>query len=334
MTNGSIGAERTCSTSAGLGAVRRPYILAGARRRTSPVTVPPAPGDDAHVKRLLAVLSVAAVALFGSIVSIPPAGAQASGTTLHGLTTDNRIVTFTAENPFFPSRSVAVTGLQPGEELIGIDRRPNNGLMYTVGKLGTAGRLYSVSTTSGVATLVAPLVQAPGQAGPGQPVVLSGDEFGFDFNPVPDALRIVSDTGQNLRVLPSARATGAAGATFADGTLNYAGTATTGVTAAAYTNSVSPAPASTTLYDIDTRRDRLVVQNPPNAGTLVDVGPLRFPTSKVTGFDIVGSGNTAYASLSLGSRSLSFLARVDLTSGRATVTGIAAFPRALRGLAA
>jgi len=261
-----------------------------------------------------------------------PAGArEPRGVTLYGLTTDNRIVTFNVDRPLFASRDVAVTGLQPGEELIGIDRRPLNGLMYGVGKLGTAGRLYTVDVSSGAATLVAPLVQ---QANPALPVILSGEEFGFDFNPVPDALRIVSDTGQNLRVLPSARATGAAGATFIDGTLNYSGTTATGVAAAAYTNSVSPAPASTTLYDIDSMRDRLVVQNPPNAGTLVDVGALRFPTSTVTGFDIVGA-DTGYASFSLGRFvPFSLLARVDLATGRATITGIAALPRSLRGLAA
>lgn len=285
------------------------------------------------MRRALAVLLVAVAALFGPVA---PAGAQSpGGTTLYGLTTGNRIVTFSSANPTFASRDVAVTGLQPGEELVGIDRRPSNGLMYGVGRVGTAGRLYTVDTSTGAASLVAPLVQAPGQASPGQPVVLSGAEFGFDFNPVADALRIVSDTGQNLRALPSARATGAAGATFTDGTLNNAGTTATGVAAAAYTNSVSPAPASTTLYDIDTLRDRLVTQNPPNAGTLVDVGPLRFPASTVTGFDIVGPGNTGFASFSLGqSFPFSLLARVDLSTGRATITGVAAFPNALRGLAA
>lgn len=284
------------------------------------------------MKRSLAVV-LAVAALFGTVA---PAAAQTpGGTTLYGLTTTNRIVTFTSANPVFASNNVAVTGLQPGEELIGIDRRPNNGLMYGVGRLGTTGRLYTVDVSSGAATLVAPLVQAPGQLNAGQPVIVSGNEFGFDFNPAADALRIVSDTGQNLRVLPSARAAGAAGATFADGTLNYSGSTATGVTAAAYTNSVSPTPASTTLYDIDTTRDQLVIQNPPNAGVLNVVGPLRFPTSTVTGFDIVGSSNTAFASLSLGRFvPFSLLARVDLSTGQATVTGVAAFPNSLRGLAA
>ena len=287
------------------------------------------------MRRPLAALLIAAAALVGSVAPAPAVAAQTqTGTTLYGLTTDNRIVTVDSARPVFPSNNVAVTGLQAGEELIGIDRRPSNGLMYAVGRLGTAGRLYTVDVATGAATLVAALVQAPGQANPGQPIVLSGNEFGFDFNPVADALRIVSDTGQNLRVLPSARAAGGTGATFADGTLNYAGATATGVTAAAYTNSVAPTPTSTTLYDIDTLRDQLVIQNPPNTGVLNTVGALRFPTSTVTGFDIVGSSNTAFATFSLGVVPFSFLARVDLSTGRATVTGVAAFPSSLRGLAA
>jgi len=271
---------------------------------------------------------MAAATLIGSIA---PATAQtAGGTTLYGLTTDNRVVTFDSARPFFASGNVAVSGLQPGVQLIGIDRRPSNGVMYGVGKLGTAGRLYSVDVSSGVATFVAPLVQASG----GLPVVLSGVEFGFDFNPVADALRIVSDTGQNLRVLPSTRAAGVVGTTFTDGTLNYGGAPATGVAAAAYTNSVSPTPTSTTLYDIDTRLDQLVTQTPPNAGTLNAVGALRFPTTAVTGFDIVGASNTGYASLSVEGYPYAFFARIDLATGQATVTGIAAYPKSLRGLAA
>ena len=73
------------------------------------------------------------------------------------------------------------------------------------------------------------------------------------------------------------------------------------MTAAAYTNNVAGA-TSTALYDLDTRRDLLVQQNPPNAGTLVTVGSLRLPVGSVAGFDIVTAGgtDTAYAALTFG----------------------------------
>jgi len=300
------------------------------------------------MKRILAAAVAMSAAL--TIGGIAPANAQVlpnagffprSGQTLYGLTTTNRIVTFSTGFSALATNDVPVTGLSAGEQLIGIDRRPRTGVIYGVGKLGTAGRLYTVDPTTGVATFVADLVGAPTATAPrGGPIVLSGTEFGFDFNPVPDALRITSDTGQNLRVIPGDRtpATGPAlraGDTFTDGVLNADVTPATGVTAAAYTNNL-PMPTSTTLFDLDTRRDLLVRQDPPNAGTLVTVGSLRFPVGTVAGFDIVTAGgiDTAYAAINLGVAPFTFLAQIDLSTGQATVLSVAAFPHTLRGLAA
>lgn len=293
------------------------------------------------MKRTLA----AAIALSAALAvgGVAPAHAvlPSGGQTLYGLTTTNRIVTFTTGFSVLATNDVAVTGLGAGEQLIGIDRRPRTGVLYGVGKSGSAGRLYTINPATGAATFVAGLVGAPTATSPrGGPIALSGTEFGFDFNPMADALRITSDTGQDLRVIPSDRApaTGPAlvtGDTFTDGVLNADVTPATGVTAAAYTNNVA-APPSTVLFDLDTRRDLLVRQNPPNAGTLVTVGSLRFPAGSVAGFDIVTANgtDTAYAALTLDVTPFTFLARIDLASGQATVTGIAAFPNSLRGLAA
>lgn len=301
------------------------------------------------MKRILAATVALSAAL--AIAGVAPAQAAftpgqaaflpASGQTLYGLTTTNRIVTFTTGFSVLATNDVAVNGLGAGEQLIGIDRRPKTGELYGVGKSGSAGKLYTINPATGVATFVAALVAAPTAAGPrGGPIALSGTEFGFDFNPMADALRITSDTGQNLRVIPSDRApaTGPAlvtGDTFSDGVLNADVTPATGVTAAAYTNNTSGA-ASTVLYDLDTRRDLLVQQNPPNAGTLVSVGSLGLPVGPVAGFDIVSAGgaNTAYAAITLGVTPYTLLARIDLTTGRASVAGVAAFPNTLRGLAA
>ncbi len=289
----------------------------------------------------MAAVAVSAAAAVGLALPASGAGAQSSGTTLYGLTTTNRIVAVNTAFPVFASSDVAVSGLAPGEQLIGIDRRPKTGVVYGVGKLGTTGTLYTVDPTTGVAEFVATLVAAPTASGErGAPVVLSGTEFGFDFNPVADALRIVSDTGQDLRAIPSDRTPAMgpallAGDTFTDGTLNADVTPATGVSAAAYTNNV-PAPSSTVLYDIDTRRDLLVKQSPPNNGTLETVGPLRFPAGSVAGFDIVTSDgvDTGYAALTLRGVPYTFLAGIDLATGRASVTSVAAFPQTLRGLTA
>ncbi len=289
---------------------------------------------------LMTAVGASAVALSLALPASGAAGAG-SGTTLYGLTTANRIVTVNTAFPVLATRDVPVTGLAAGEQLIGIDRRPKTGTLYGVGRLGTAGRLYTVDPSTGAATFVASLVAAPtATTARGGPIVLSGNEFGFDFNPMADALRIVSDTGQNLRVIPSDRmpATGPAlltGDTFTDGTLNADVTPATGVSGAAYTNNVAGA-TSTVLYDIDTRRDVLVQQTPPNAGTLVTIGSLRFPVGSVAGFDIVTTNgvNAGYAALTVAGTPYTFLAEIDLATGSARITGIAAFPLTLRGLAA
>ena len=292
-------------------------------------------------RALAAAVALSAALTIGAIAPAQAAFLPSGGQTLYGLTTTNRIVTFTTGFSVLATNDVAVSGLGAGEQLIGIDRRPKTGDLYGVGKAGTAGRLYTINPATGVATFVAGLVAAPTTAAPrGGPVVLSGTEFGFDFNPVPDALRITSDTGQNLRVIPSDRtpATGPAlraGDTFTDGVLNADANPATGVTAAAYTNNV-PAATATTLFDVDTRRDLLVRQDPSNAGTLATVGGLRFPAGTVAGFDIVTAGgvDTAYAAINLGIAPFTFLAQIDLGTGQATVVSVAAFPHTLRGLAA
>ena len=287
-------------------------------------------------RTLKTVLATSAVAA-SLLLPASGASAQGSGTTLYGLTTTNRIVTINTAFSVFSSNDVAVTGLAGGEQLIGIDRRPNGGLVYGVARAANGtGRLLTVDPSTGATSPVAPLVAAPvGTTPRGGPITLSGNEFGFDFNPQADALRIVSDTGQNLRVIPSNRAALLTGDTFGDGVLNADITPATGVSGAAYTNNVAAAP-STKLYDIDTRRDLLVEQTPPNNGTLVTVGSLRFPVGSIAGFDIVTTNgvDTGYAALTLTGRSFTFLTEIDLATGRARVLSIAAYPQTLRGLTA
>lgn len=87
-----------------------------------------------------------------------------------------------------PLSIVFITGLQPSEGAVGIAVRPATGDLYLV---GSASRLYRVSTDTGVATAV---------GSPFTPL-LSGSLFGVAFDNA-DRLRVVSDTGQNLRIDP------------------------------------------------------------------------------------------------------------------------------------
>src|SRR6185369_14369052 len=165
--------------------------------------------------------------------------------------------------------SILVTGLQPAETLLGISFRPINGLLYG---LGATRRLYTINQSTGIAT----------QVGSGQfATLLLGTEFGFDFNPAADRIRIVSNTGQDLRINPD---TALIASVDPNLTLNGAPIQAVG---AGYTNSIATVLApSTTLYDIDAVTDSLYIQNPPNNGVLVLVGALGFDTSDLVGFDI------------------------------------------------
>ena len=121
-----------------------------------------------------------------------------------GLTSDQRLVCF---NEFSPgnARTIGfVSGLFTDTTLIGIDFRVQDRKLYGV---GNAGGVYLLDTSNGTATLVNRLS-----------VTLSGTSFGVDFNPAADRLRIVSNTGQNLR-----HNVNTGGVTVTDAPLNYAG---------------------------------------------------------------------------------------------------------------
>lgn len=212
-------------------------------------------------------------------------------------------------NPVKPATPVAkiIMGMQPGENVIGIDFRPVNGQLYAA---GSTGRLYTLNTSSGAAAMV----------GVAPFTVLNGTSFGFDFNPTVDRIRLVSDKGQNLRLNPN---DGLLAAT--DGNLNPSSPMVTG---AAYTNNFAGA-TTTTLYDIDTQSNKIFKQDPPNMGTLVEVGPISFDVDVNDGFDIGGTSGTAYAILSANSGAKIYT--INLQTGAATV--VADFPAQVRGFA-
>ncbi|MDN2714525.1 DUF4394 domain-containing protein [Janthinobacterium sp. SUN120] len=235
----------------------------------------------------------------------------------YGLTDDARIVTFKTATPNTLDANVAVTGLAAGERLLGFDIRPKDGLLYGI---SSAGRIVTIDPATGAATVKATLaadaadVTAPYTA-------IAGTAFGVDFNPVADRLRVIGNTGQSLRINVDT------GATTTDGAVNRAGAAPV-VTAAAYTNSFAGTTA-TMLFDIDTASAALALQNPPNDGTLVNVGLLGVAAAGDAGFDIAGGANgLALAALRTSAAGPSSLYRIDLATGAAVLSGGAAAPAA------
>lgn len=257
-------------------------------------------------------------ASLGAAIAVAALGAGPASaahlTPVQVLLPGNRIVTVTTGAPSEATSDVVVNGLAVGEQLVGIDRRPLDGLVYGVARAAAATNVYAI-TPSGVATFAFSLVTTAGA-----PVVLDGTSFGVDFNPAADALRIVSDRGQNLRALPGTRAAGPIGTTFVDGALT-----STGVAAVAYSNSDNDAATGTLLQDIDSDDDVLWDQNPPNNGTLVNPQPLGIGTSSFAAFDIqtVNGVNTAYAVLGQekGRSGVSRLVTVDTATGEVTKLG-------------
>lgn len=235
--------------------------------------------------------------------------------TVYALTAGNNLISFNAITPGAIIRTVAISGLAQGESLTGIDFRPRTGQLFG---LSTASRLYVINTGTGAATAVG--------AGPFTPAV-SGTAVGFDFNPVPDRIRVVTDADQDLRLNPN---DGTVAAT--DGVLAYAtgdanANANPNVVGAAYTNSFN-ATATTTLYGIDSNLDILVRQGSiggsptsPNTGQLATIGPLGVNTTDQVGFDIAAPGDVALASLTTQGATTSALYSINLTTGAATMIG-------------
>ncbi len=218
--------------------------------------------------------------------------------TVFGVTTSNNLVRFNSNSPGTIVSTSPITGLQGGENILGIDFRPATGQLYG---LGSTSRIYRIDPANGAATQVGAGTFTP---------ALSGTDFGFDFNPTVDRIRIVSDAEQNLRAHPD---TGAI--VFTDTNLTPAGN----VVAAAYTNNFAGA-TTTTLYDIDSNSDLLLTQNPPNNGQLNAVGPLGVNATGASGFDIAPSG-MAFASITLQGGSTTNYYSLNLGTGAASLIG-------------
>jgi hypothetical protein len=201
----------------------------------------------------------------------------------------------------------AIAGLQPGEMILGIDMRPATGQLYA---LGSTSRIYAINMSNGAATGMGGVFTT----------MLDGASFGFDFNPTVDRIRVLSNTGQNLRIHPVTAAVAAIDPMLNPGTPM--------VDAAGYTNSFAGS-TTTTLYDIDFASDKLFMQNPANAGTLVEVGALGVNVDWGNGFDIGGTSNKAWGIFTVGGTNA--LYSVNLTTGAATKA--MDFPKAVKGFA-
>ena len=234
-----------------------------------------------------------------------------------GLTADQRLVRFPIAVPQVARSVGKISNLStPDTALIGIDFRVQDGKLYGV---GNAGGIYTIDTATAVAAL-----------SPASPLDITFDAnskaFGVDFNPAANALRIITDTGQNLRHPFGAGATQFV--TQNDTTLSYppAAPPATGLSGAAYTNNDLDTTTGTTLLDIDAMRNQVAIQSPANNGLLVPTGAPTVDAEAPIGFDIYTAltngkavRNSGFASLTVGGQP--GLYRINLTTGEANFIG-------------
>ncbi|MEO5682354.1 MAG: DUF4394 domain-containing protein [Chitinophagaceae bacterium] len=197
----------------------------------------------------------------------------------YALNDNNQLARYNAQTAEMPEPSMNITGIPAGEKIISIDFRPATGQLYG---LSSGSRLYSINLNSGAATPLGAASFTP---------AISGNLASIDFNPTVDRVRLVTNTGQNLRLHPE---TGAVA--FTDGAIN--GGSSPAISSIAYTNSIAGA-AATDLFDIDVNTKKLYKQTPPNDGTLLEVGTIPVNFTGKGGFDINADNSVALATLTV-----------------------------------
>ncbi|MFF5002547.1 DUF4394 domain-containing protein [Streptomyces phaeochromogenes] len=278
----------------------------------------------AGLKKRMAAAVAAASAMAALVVATPGTSHAAPPRLLaFGISADGTLMAaFNTDDPGTLNWFKRIDGLVGDTAVVGLDFRVQNGLLYLV---GNKGGIYTVQIPPAVPN---PLVTKVSQLS----VPLQGTNFGVDFNPAADRLRIISDTGQNL-------AHNLANSSTATNTpLTTDGATTHGVTGAAYTNNDLNSATATTLFDINTTSDQVVIQPPPANGLLVPTGSLGFDAGVNAGFDIFSDlsagktiSNTAFATLTPAGASTSTFYTVDVLTG--ATTSVDQFPIAITDVA-
>jgi hypothetical protein len=255
----------------------------------------------------------------------------------NALLTNNMLAAFPANFPAGFEAPAAIANVTPGDVLVSIDRRPQNGFLYGLGYNAANGtvQLYNISTRAAYASPVGAVGSFV--ATDGVTAVRIGVDatttFGMDFNPTSDRVRVVNSAGQNFRMNPSNGALVDADMGPASPGVNMDGAingATVGVQETAYTNSV-PNTAVTTQYSIDATIDSVCIQNPPNAGTQTACQVLSVPVESIQGFDIpptvavtvssTPATGSAVAVVRASGRTQDELVSINLANGAVTTNG-------------
>jgi hypothetical protein len=255
---------------------------------------------------------------------------------IFAVTTANQLIQFNAGQPQKLLSSKPLTGLAAQERLLGIDYRVAKGQLFG---LGASGQLYRINTQDGSVSAIGAPSALPSEG---------AKEWGVDFNPTVDRIRVVNDAGFNLRLHPDTGAVVDGNAELAgvqfDGRLAFdAGDVNAGkpvaVLAAGYSYNKTN-DKITTNYALEGKQGLLVHQGTkegvqpmvsPNTGRLYTIGSLGLGSFEQATLDISDVSNAAYSAVSKAGKSSWY--KVDLASGRATLIGTIAGGAAVVGAA-
>lgn len=212
--------------------------------------------------------------------SVLAISAAAHGQTAFGVNGNGLLFSFDVDNP-----SVVTDIGQLSFVPEAIDFRPDSNLLYAIDVGATTTQVYTIDISNAMSSAV----------GAGFPSMGAGynlrtsDGIGFDFNPTTlqadnsMRIRVVSANNSNLRLNSS---TG--GIAAIDTMLSFDNGNSPFVDAAAYINNHATMGGTTALYDIDSRNDALLLQNPPNGGIVSQVGALGVTVDALEGigFDV------------------------------------------------
>lgn len=275
-------------------------------------------GMRKRIAATFAVMATSTALLLSAPGSASAAPAATPSLRAFGITGDGTLMAaFWTDRPDVLNWVRTITGLSGDTGLVGIDFRVQDGLMYGVGNMGG---IYTIKTPPGSQDVVVTKVSQ-------LQYTLIGTNFGVDFNPAADRLRVISDKGQNLRHNLNDHTT------IQDLNLTTPGIegTTKGVSAAAYTNNDLNATTATTLFDVNTTSDQVVIQSPANNGTLAPTGSLGIDAQINAGMDIYSTlsggktvDNMAFASLTAAGAGTPSLYTINLFTGQATLVNDAA----------
>jgi hypothetical protein len=236
-----------------------------------------------------------------------------ANTLLLGLTSSNELVTLMSGPPVKEISVVPITvaGTRPDDFMRAIDLSPKSGRVFA---LSGSSVIYTIDPNTGIATPVSDVETNP---------LVEGDVVGFDVDPVQDVIRIITSTGQNLRVN-----TQDGSVLGVDSPLKNPAWVINGL---AYAQSLT----GLALFGVDITGKAIMRTNNPADGNLQLVGFTSGDWSAEGGFEITSRGHAftvQYGTSRLPSAASitgdnpnipnNRLYRVDLSNGRATSHGI------------